>query len=258
MGKRKLREKLGKALDCSVKCDLWGQVVEAIEGYEKLVQKIVNTVPTLCLENQDQYILHGLVCILKSRCNVLTNEDVTDFPGLEDMKKISRVLDNLFVEHEIEECFPFQVEKLELYKESFWASQEQIQLAQPTKPGGLLVPRPASNEGANYLSIEIKNIGIKGAEEFEKPYVRVSVISKKGALLGPKQETPVAEKQIRYRVDFNTLVHVQTSVQEIVENNAAIFLEFVHYKSKKKKHSTKCWSLLEPDEFTAGEKLLEI
>ena len=62
-----------------------------------------------------------------------------------------------------------------------------------------------------------------------------------------------------YRCDFAATVHIQSSVEELLSKDCAVFLELVHWKADKRKHSTKCWALLEPDEIEAAAgKLLEL
>lgn len=40
--------------------------------------------------------------------------------------------------------------------------------------------------------------------------------------------------------------------------DCAVFFELKHFKAKKKKISTKCWSFMEKDEIKPGSKVLEM
>mmetsp|Transcript_21036 Transcript_21036/g.67028 ORF Transcript_21036/g.67028 Transcript_21036/m.67028 type:complete len:356 (+) Transcript_21036:35-1102(+) len=265
----KLREGWLRLLQASLKSDLWGQVIEAVEGYEALVSEVVRAVPDMRLAQQDIELLHALVSVLRSRCATLmaTGEETKD--GTEDLactavtaddvKAMAVVADDLFVDRERRVLPPVALH-LSVSQEMLWDTADDAELNQPVRPGGVLIPRPAPQKGEKHVSIEIIDIGIKNAEFFENPLVRVSVLDPKGTLIEPKQETPVANRQIRYKVEFKTFVHIQSSLDELRRQNAAIFLEFVHFKAKKRKNSTRCWTLLELDELDeqGGPKLLEI
>ena len=61
MDKERIKSNWCNALESSIKFDLWGQVVEAVEGYNDLVNKIVQAVPELGLKQKDKVSLEILV-----------------------------------------------------------------------------------------------------------------------------------------------------------------------------------------------------
>jgi len=251
----RLRDSWTKALVAYVKADVWGQVVEAIEGYENLTMSIrtYNGKATA----SDKLLLHRLVSVISARCETLISETPDGFPSKEDMNKLAPSLLYLFKPN-TQNDFPLDLSILPNYLEEDFESKLSELESTILVNKGLLMPRPVALNGERFVSFQIASIGIKDAETFEAPVFKISVLDTKGNLLEPKQETPVAEKQLRYRVDFNSVVHIQTPISQLEGADAAIFIEFAHFKSKKKKLSTKCWSLLEIDELTTGEKLLEI
>ncbi|GBG26630.1 Axin interactor, dorsalization-associated protein [Hondaea fermentalgiana] len=258
---RKLHEKWTKALVKSVKADVWGQVIEAVDEYTALSNDIVAQAARLQMTENDNVLLHRVVCALKARCDCATAPDgATTTPTADDMKKIVPAFEELFAGEKAEYApFPLALEQLEKYiAESFWLDETSRKLQESVKPGGVLVPASEISSTGSHVSLELVDVGIKDAESFQNPFIRVTVMDRKGHLLEHKQETPVADRQHRYQIDINTIVHIQTSVEELREKDAAIFLELVHYKPLKHKHSTKAWSVLEMDELTSDLKVLEI
>ena len=112
----------------------------------------------------------------------------------------------------------------------------------------VLSRRQSKQEGSRYLTLVIEKIGLKDAQTYARPCVHVSVYDASGELLENKQQTQVARRSERYYVCFDTKVIIQTPVSELEKAGASIFLEFVHYKFKGQRYSTRCWFLLEMDE----------
>lgn len=277
-GQRKARERWARSMEACVKSDVWGQVVEALEGYERLVADAVGAAADFRFDDADDQLLHDVVAVVKARCAVLAcvdsesdrltlglslSLDQTAFPRSDDMKLLGRgTLDELCsgAHSSQRRPFPLDVSRIKGHETRHWMNKEELRLsAQPVKAGGLLIPRPVQKPGASYITLDIQTVGIKDAEYFVSPLIRVSVLDRKGEAVEIRQETPVADKQQRYCVTFNMLVHIQTPLEELARRDAAVFLEFVHRKEKKKKDSTKCWAMLETDELTAHEpKVLEL
>jgi hypothetical protein len=319
----RLREGWSRALADGVKCDGWGQVVEALESYEALVDDVVRAAPQLGLSSHNDALLHGVVCVVLARCAALggaapvpamdasceahdgagaqAEEPATSSsslsrtssvssscscsrssPGgecagavsLDDMKALARALDELLAggDKGAAPRAPLSLHLSHLLASltarRFWRAAAPALSGAPALCGpgsregcgGTLAPRPRAKAGQRTLSIEIKAIGVKDAELLLCPCFRVSVLGRSGAPVERVQETPTAARQVSYRCDFAATVHIQSSLEELLSKDCAVFFELVHWKADKRKHSTKCWALLEPDEIEAAAacKLLEL
>ncbi len=71
------------------------------------------------------------------------------------------------------------------------------------------------------------------------------------------QDTPLANQREASHIQFSVSVLVSTPLEELPEG-AAIFFEFKHYKTSKKRVSTKCFSFMEMDEIKPGKAALEM
>jgi hypothetical protein len=304
----RLREGWSRALSDGVKCDGWGQVVEALESYEALVGEVVRAAPQLGLSSHNEALLQGVVCVVLARCAALggaAQVRVTDVEAaahqrsggqaeepatcsssslsvsLEDMKALARALDDLLAGGDKGAAprapLPPILSRLpeSLTARRLWCAPSALTAAPALcgpglrtgldGPGsregcsGTLAPPPRAEPGQRTLSIEIRAIGVQDAELLVCPCLRVSVLGRSGAPVERVQETPKAARQVNYRCDFGATVHIQSSVEELLSKDAAVFFELVHWKVGKRKHSTKCWALLEPDEIEAAEgKVLEL
>ena len=80
----------------------------------------------------------------------------------------------------------------------------------------------------------------------------VTVVDGAGKLVEATQDTPVVNRRDVNKVLFDGVaVHTQTPLHELPDD-AAVILEFKHYKPKKRKISTRGWSFfrlsdLDPD-----------
>lgn len=78
-----------------------------------------------------------------------------------------------------------------------------------------------------------------------------------GEDLEPQQSTAVSHQQEFSHILFGVSVLVQTPLEELPQE-AAIFFEFQHYKSSKKRLSKKCFSFMEMHEIKPGKAALEM
>ena len=122
------------------------------------------------------------------------------------------------------------------------------------REGGSLMPPPRLRErGDQALVTRILHFGCKDSGEFIDPFVTVTVVDGAGNLVEATQDTPVVNRRDVNKVLFDGIaVHTQTPLHELPDD-AAVILEFKHYKPKKRKISTRGWSFfrlgdLDPDE----------
>jgi hypothetical protein len=107
--------------------------------------------------------------------------------------------------------------------------------------------------GQTNISITILKIRLKDPHQFIEPFICVSVKDSLGQTIRQisPQDTPYSTKADDEFIYFNQVVHLQLPLEALQSAEAAIFMEFKHYKVKKNKQSVKCWSMLEMDELNA-------
>eukprot|EP00041_Stephanoeca_diplocostata_P015279 m.291600 g.291600 ORF g.291600 m.291600 type:complete len:367 (-) comp19980_c0_seq2:199-1299(-) len=113
--------------------------------------------------------------------------------------------------------------------------------------------------GQTGITIRILKIRMKDPTQYLEPFFTVSIKDEDGSPLrgGEPQDTPPAKHHDGFVV-FDQDVHLQIPYDQMPEQ-AAVFLEFKHFKFARQKISTKCWCLLEKDELASSEELpLEI
>ena len=120
-----------------------------------------------------------------------------------------------------------------------------------------LLPRIPHEDDCHRLTIKINKIGLKDPSEFIDPFISISVKALDGVDITMAQNTPTAKTKETFDIHFNCNVELQTTLEKLPEG-AAIFFEFKHFKPKKKRISTKCWTFMEMDEIIAGPACLEL
>ena len=121
------------------------------------------------------------------------------------------------------------------------------------REGGSLMPPPRLRQrGDQALVTRLLHFGCKDSGEFIDPFATVTVVDGAGKLVEATQDTPVVNRRDANKVLFDGVaVHAQTPLHELPDD-AAVILEFKHYKPKKRKISTRGWSFfrlsdLDPD-----------
>lgn len=129
---------------------------------------------------------------------------------------------------------------------------EKQEIKFDSKTGGTLLPFKRFQAQTN-ISITLLKIRLQDPHQYIEPFICVSVKDSLGqAIRGvAPQDIPYSTKIDDEFVYFNQVVHLQLPLEALQSAEAAIFLEFKHYKVKKSKQSVKCWSMLEMDELNA-------
>lgn len=123
---------------------------------------------------------------------------------------------------------------------------------------GTLLPKPTVPAGTTILQLKIDRIGFKDVEAYLDSFLCISVRDAAGNIVGKEQSTPISNRKDERYILFHNDVWIQTPQQQL-PRGGAIFVEFKHFKPKKKKTSTKCFSFMEMDELNAaGERALEL
>lgn len=134
-------------------------------------------------------------------------------------------------------------------------NNEFIKISSSTK----LLPFP-KNLPSNHtsLTIYLDRINLKNAGLLIDPFICINIYNLSGLKLTQTQETSVALNKNDDLIIFNTEVHLQVSIENLYQNEHAIFIELYHYKPKKQKNSLKCFCIIEKDEIKEGFLSLEV
>lgn len=247
-----LRTRWLKLYNESVENDSWGQVLEALDGYDKLLITLEKASVHLDLTPDEKIILGKLHVCLQQRVKSIRDKATNSMP-LDQFKRLKSVFESLFTTQKI--AFPLDVTQFE-DKPAAPATFSPYEAAQ----GGSLLPPPAPfMAGEQALTIYIEKIGLKDAQtNYVDPFITVSVVSK-GVCLERTQDTPIIppQKRVQQHILFGNTVYIQTPLQKM-PSDCTIFFEFKHYKPKQRKVSTRCWAMLEMDEMNPGPIALEI
>ncbi|OWF56411.1 Axin interactor, dorsalization-associated protein [Mizuhopecten yessoensis] len=242
--------------------DLWGQPVEAIDGYQRLskqLQEFSGTDSQLFTDEQKKVLGKISVC-LNLRCKVLQNPGSPEGILLEDLKRIGSTLKTVLSK----KCqdFPVDITVAQIRTQSlnnvqFPQSTDLDEDKQEGRANGNLLPKPLPVEGMPMLTLRIEKICLKDARQFIDPFITVSVKDSLGSNLMSPQETPVATRKESQQIIFNMDVYIQKWIDSL-PTGFAIFFEFKHYKPKKATTSVKCWACMEKDEIKEGNVALEL
>ncbi|XP_074661081.1 axin interactor, dorsalization-associated protein-like [Tubulanus polymorphus] len=220
--------------------DAWGQPVEAVEGYKQLSQEIPKrTRPDQTYFTDDQKkVLQKLVVCLELRSQALQNPQRSMEVTLDHLKRILSGLPSLFGITSIEN-------EGKLIKNSSEA------------PASLVSLPPLPGQDQTKISLWIEKLGIKDAPQYIDSFITVAVKDAKGIDLNTPIDTPMSNHRDENYVYFGSEITIERPL-ECLPTGFAIFLEFRHYKPKKKTVSTKCWTFLERDEIKDGPVIAEL
>uniref|UniRef100_S4RH29 Axin interactor, dorsalization associated n=1 Tax=Petromyzon marinus TaxID=7757 RepID=S4RH29_PETMA len=253
--------------------DSWGQLVEAINAYERLVEEMMHEAQQpkmLSLFSDDQKItLRKNAACLELRIKSLQSPDLENAFLLEQLEQIYLVLQNIMLPCQ---DFPFDVTPLSAKKLpkpkapkkldsprisefNFCDCSNSVSL--PMYCSGTLLPRLKPKHGRTLLTIKIVNMGLKDAALCVDPYITITVRDVCGTELTTSQDTPFAVNLEGTYLIFQVDVEIQLPVEDI-PTDAAIFFELKHYKPLKRLTSTKCFALLEMDEIRPGAAIIEL
>lgn len=258
------RARWDRAFQEAVDYDTWGQVEEALEGYQRLqvaaAAEYVENVLQLPMGRRDG--IGKLAAALKHRIEELS-KGANRGIGLAGMKSLKAFMKEIII---TDATFPLPGVKPETTitatPMAFGApaevrsTEEDAEEEETTMGDGTLRPAPAHGKGDVSLIINIDKWGFKDAMSYYEPRVVVSVRDENGKAVEAVQETPIGRSNHSY-VFFENTVYVQTPLNEL-SDKAAIFFEFRHFKAKKNKKSVKAYCFMEMDEVKNGPVTLEV
>ncbi|EEY56941.1 axin interactor, putative [Phytophthora infestans T30-4] len=232
-----------KSLQQAVDTDAWGQVLEAVEAYERFetIEKVIVS--------------------MEMRVKCLSSVDGQRKPTKEDMED---VLEGALSDEP--EVFPLDVSRAMRAKtrgsmdkaKDVGGDTDLDECAAAELVNATTQVAVLRSPGATYLDIRITKIGLKDASVYVNPTMAVSVFDYSGKAMEETRETGVGECKEPQYVTFNTNIQLATNLRKMEDHGAAITFEFFHYKAKKRKKSCRCWALLEMDEIKDGPAVLEL
>lgn len=274
-------------LERAIGFDSWGQLVEATDEYNKVAKSVQAALAdtSLVLTEEHNRFLQKVVAAVGMRtkaCTDLTGANPP--PSIEQMRLLVDALRDLPTH--ISE-FPIQVTEIrkanpvvasapaaaaEIPRASSTlktagskttsavpndsdGEEEESAVAVASHGSGSLKPK-TKFPGQTNVVLKIEKIKLKEKETLIEPFVTISVKDVHGNDLCEPQDTPVTNRKDDY-IHFDNDVYVQRSLEKLPPG-CAIFLELKHYKPRKHKTSTKCYSFMELDELSNGSFPLEI
>lgn len=261
MPKRSVRSTWISIFKGALEFDEWGQVQEAVDKYEKLNQKIASDLDELekaCLSPADWEALHNLQIVLKMRIACIGDLDANGVTFAK-IKQLLPWLDTLF---EKKGKFPFEIPQTSseytILEEVGGAKDESEEFeedstSQPSLPRspstkrGTSVLAKSMKPGSTSIQIHIDKIGLKDAQSYIEPRLTVSVVDYYGKVID-SYDTNVTNKMKATDVVFSENVNLKTTVEELTTDGNCLFFEFKHFKPKKKKISTRCFTFMEHEE----------
>ncbi|PNH09929.1 Axin interactor, dorsalization-associated protein [Tetrabaena socialis] len=260
------RARWDRAFQEAVDYDTWGQVEEALEGYQRLqvaaAAEYVENVLQLPMVRRDG--IGKLAAALKHRIEELSKSTKKGVE-LAGMKTLKGYMKEIII---TDAAFPLIGVKPEGTitagpvvafgaPAEVHADPEEEEATIENLDGTAGLRRaPTHQKGDVSLVIYIDKWGIKDAMTFYEPRVIVSVHDDTGKIVEPAQETPVGKANASH-VFFENTVYIQTPLNSLTERSA-IFFEFGHFKAKENKKSIKAYAFLEMDEIKNGPATLEI
>eukprot|EP00994_Dinema_validum_P007601 NODE_636_length_1480_cov_71.000000_g473_i0.p1 GENE.NODE_636_length_1480_cov_71.000000_g473_i0~~NODE_636_length_1480_cov_71.000000_g473_i0.p1 ORF type:complete len:293 (-),score=63.79 NODE_636_length_1480_cov_71.000000_g473_i0:547-1425(-) len=246
-----------RLLTSTLEKESFGHVLEATESYQTLVTQLgaeLKEKQVTSLSGDERACIIKLQQVCNARALMLKSTNALRFSvTLEDMQLLKKDFPKLFNGLP----FPISTTSLPVLQQP---AREDDDATLFTDNGGKLHPCPTKLvPGDRILKIHIKEVGLKDAMTYLEPSICVSVRDGSGSLLSNgEQETPhPVGRRTDTSIPFDATVFISTPINKLPED-AGIFFEFRHYKPKKKKVSTRCWSLLTMDEVKEGAATLEI
>uniref|UniRef100_A0A915JMU8 C2 Aida-type domain-containing protein n=1 Tax=Romanomermis culicivorax TaxID=13658 RepID=A0A915JMU8_ROMCU len=228
----------------SLNYDLWGQRLEASAEYRKFLD-VFHSFHRPTLDDSVETQLKSIVKNIHSRVEYLdgsTTEINEESSSAEKMRENFREFCKIFY-------FPKQE-----YMRRRLSSTVVIDVC---SKHAILPPCVDKKTGQTYCTITIDKIGLKDADSYVDPFITISVKDNEGRDLTPIQNTKPSYytegKYIIYKVD----IYIQKSLEELPKGYA-IFFEFNHFKERKKRVSTRCYSFVEADEIKNGPVVCEL
>jgi hypothetical protein len=233
--------------------DSWGQIVEAQEEYHVLAA-VIAAKQGLPMINSKKDTMFKLVQCLSARSQSLKTMDETITSV--DMKALQPVFEALFTGSE-PAVFPLDPRKY-LHAQAVKPSTEgEIICGDADEPYSDWQQSQAVLKSitGTAVALRIEKIGLKDAQEYIDPFMSVIIGDPRGNIV-QSYDIPAPKTRSATYCNFGHQVYLTVSLEDLTRQNAALFFEFKHYKPKKKKVSTRCWSFMELSELKVDEEMI--
>eukprot|EP00761_Pharyngomonas_kirbyi_P000792 gb/GECH01000793.1/.p1 GENE.gb/GECH01000793.1/~~gb/GECH01000793.1/.p1 ORF type:complete len:278 (+),score=53.14 gb/GECH01000793.1/:1-834(+) len=240
-------ESINKVFHQTLEYDQWGQIIEAAEGYSKVSSMATKALQKHGLSQEKKITLAKIEICMKIRASTLHDNKEENNLSLDEIKSLIPVFEGLTSGKKT--TFPLS--------HSFLRSPE-IDYGSSETSSSHLLPPPDVPSGSTLLTIQIEKIGLKDAPRYVEPFITISAYDDQGGKIEEEQHTEISTKRREPKhIYFNSVVNIQTPLNAL-PRDSAIFFEFKHYKAKKDKISTRCWTFMEMDEIKNGNLMLEL
>ncbi|ETV90842.1 hypothetical protein H310_14437 [Aphanomyces invadans] len=259
----KRHRKWMQLMEEAVQADGWGQVLEAVEAYEKAAGVILADLPTMGLTDDQHDIAEKVVVAMNLRAIGLSAVNGNPRPNKDDMAVLLEVLDS--VTRKTPRVFPLDLADLDestaapsIARDSLPLQKEHQQSNRRSSkhdalPSTARVPDSTGlDDSPQTVTITIQKIGLKDVDRYVDPQIVVSVVDKDLVVVEEKQETSIAAVRSAPYIFFDMSVVLRTHLHVLRQSDSTIYFEFVHYKKAKRKKSVRCWAMLEMDEIKAA------
>eukprot|EP00397_Hematodinium_sp_SG-2012_P036462 GEMP01039367.1.p1 GENE.GEMP01039367.1~~GEMP01039367.1.p1 ORF type:complete len:251 (+),score=50.22 GEMP01039367.1:125-877(+) len=228
----------------AVQYDTWGQIVEAQEGYRNLAAAIAAKQGQVFINSAEKDTLHRLVLCLSARVQaVVSANNGMDIMSATDMKALEKVFESLFTGDEPASASAFPVSPVKFHSVApIKPSQSEGEIIcgekDETYSDFFHSHHAVTNVKGTVVSLRLDRIGLKDAQVYIDPFITILVVDDKGVVVD-KHDIPTAKERKSTHVMFNSTVYLTVPYEEMQKTQASIFLEFKHFKPKKKKISTR-------------------
>eukprot|EP00667_Euglena_gracilis_P016197 EG_transcript_16932 len=244
-------EKWDRLLAATLEEESFGQVIEATEGYGNLIGLVKAVLDDrgeakktfAPLTTDERAALVKLQRCFVARKQAIAQPTAGQAVSLDDMRTIQKNFKKIF------KGGPFPIDTMHLSGIKVSSQEEDEDAPFQDENKGALLPCPTKlRPGETVVKLSISNIGLKDATTYLDPFFHISVRDVEGNELEPEQDTPhpVGPRKDK-SVQFDCTVYLQTPLSRLPDD-AAVFFEFRHWKPKKNKISTRCWSMLTVEE----------
>jgi len=244
--------------------DTWGDIETAAETYEKLDSKILDELEVMghAISIQNQKVLNKIRTCISLRIEALNTPGQTNAGlPLNEMKKLAQVFEVIFKQN-IDQ-FPISGIDSAIIESKRSSVQKEFR-------DGVVVTRPVdivadddtqhvsekknetTSSGDATIHVYVEKIGLKDATTYMDAQVKVSVVDKGGRVI-ESQTTPKSRQAKATFVVFGNDLYFKTKTNNFENKGYNFFFEFIHYKPKKKKTSTRCYAFMEPEELAQRE-----
>lgn len=234
--------------------DSWGQIVEAQEAYQTMAAQIAAKQILPGVTSKEKDTLHRLSLCLGARAQSLRTMAETITTA--DMKALEMVFEVLFTGRE-PDVFPVEAFKYQSSKPVRPSIDGEIICGDAEEENTAWHQHQAvlRNVSGTVVALRIDKIGLKDAQEYIDPTLTILVSDARTNLLDT-HDMPASSERRATHVVFNQQVYLNVSLEDMKKQGAALFFEFKHYKPKKKKISTRCWSFMELNELKPDEEIV--